>query len=62
MALPVQDQLKYWGIATALTVLALWFLGQTIAAGQIVGMVVVGIAMSAHSRYRAQRERDEPKQ
>jgi drug/metabolite transporter (DMT)-like permease len=38
--------------------LALWFLGQTIAVGQIVGMVVVGIAMSAHSRYRAVRERE----
>ena len=40
--------------------LALWFLGQTIVGGQIVGMVVVGIAMSAHSRYRALRERDDP--
>ena len=39
--------------------LALWLLGQTIAAGQIVGMVVVFIAMGAHSRYRAVRERDE---
>ncbi|SDN45897.1 Predicted PurR-regulated permease PerM [Lutimaribacter pacificus] len=30
MALPVRDQLKYWGIAAAVFVLALWFLGDVI--------------------------------
>lgn len=30
MALPIKDQLRYWGIATAITGLALWFLGDVI--------------------------------
>lgn len=30
MALPVQHQVKYWGIATAVFLLALWYLGQVI--------------------------------
>jgi len=30
MALPVRDQLKYWGIAAAVFVLALWWLGDVI--------------------------------
>ena len=30
MALPMKDQLRYWGIATAITVLILWFLGNVI--------------------------------
>lgn len=30
MALPVQSQLKYWGIATAILILTLWFLGDVI--------------------------------
>jgi len=30
MALPVGDQLKYWGIATAVFVIVLWFLGDVI--------------------------------
>ncbi|MDQ2091518.1 AI-2E family transporter [Marimonas arenosa] len=30
MALPVRDQLKYWGIAALLLVLALWYLGDVI--------------------------------
>lgn len=30
MALPVQHQVKYWGIATAVVCLALWFLGDVI--------------------------------
>ncbi|MGI3170460.1 AI-2E family transporter [Pseudooceanicola sp. C21-150M6] len=30
MALPVRDQMKYWGIATAVFVLALWWLGDVI--------------------------------
>ena len=30
MALPVREQAKYWGIATAVFVLALWFLGNVI--------------------------------
>ncbi|WP_137699785.1 AI-2E family transporter [Marimonas lutisalis] len=30
MALPVRDQLKYWGIATLVFVLALWYLGDVI--------------------------------
>ena len=30
MALPVRDQFKYWGIAAAVFVLALWFLGDVI--------------------------------
>ena len=30
MALPMKDQLRYWGIATAVTVLILWFLGDVI--------------------------------
>ena len=30
MALPIKDQLRYWGIATAITVLALCFLGDVI--------------------------------
>ena len=30
MALPVQDQVKYWGIATAVFVLVLWFLGDVL--------------------------------
>ncbi|QBF32839.1 AI-2E family transporter [Thalassococcus sp. S3] len=30
MALPVRDQLKYWGLATALLILSLWFLGDVL--------------------------------
>jgi predicted PurR-regulated permease PerM len=30
MALPVQDQLKYWGIAAAVLLVAMWFLGSVI--------------------------------
>ena len=30
MALPVKDQLKYWGIATAVFLLVLWFLDDVI--------------------------------
>ncbi|MEO0937938.1 MAG: AI-2E family transporter [Pseudomonadota bacterium] len=30
MALPVKDQLRYWGIATAVFVLLLWFLGDVL--------------------------------
>ena len=30
MALPMKDQLKYWGIATAITALILWYLGNVI--------------------------------
>ncbi len=30
MALPVQDQLKYWGIATAVFAIVLWFLGDVL--------------------------------
>jgi predicted PurR-regulated permease PerM len=30
MALPVKDQLRYWGIAIAVLVLALWFLGHVL--------------------------------
>ena len=30
MALPVRDQLKYWGIASAVFLVALWFLGDVI--------------------------------
>ena len=30
MALPVKDQMRYWGIATLVVVLALWFLGDVI--------------------------------
>lgn len=30
MALPVRDQLRYWGVATAVLVLALWFLGDVL--------------------------------
>ena len=30
MALPIKDQLRYWGIASAITVLVLWFLGDVI--------------------------------
>ena len=30
MALPVRDQLKYWGIATAVFLVVLWFLGDVI--------------------------------
>ena len=30
MAFPVQQQMKYWGIATAVFLLALWYLGQVI--------------------------------
>jgi len=30
MALPVRDQVRYWGIAAAIFVLALWFLGDVI--------------------------------
>ena len=30
MALPVRDQLKYWGIATAVTVVALWSIGNVL--------------------------------
>ena len=30
MALPVRDQVKYWGIAAAVFVLVLWFLGDVI--------------------------------
>ena len=27
MALPIRDQLKYWGIAAAVFMVALWFIG-----------------------------------
>ena len=30
MALPVRDQVRYWGVATAVLVLALWFLGDVL--------------------------------
>ena len=30
MALPVREQLKYWGIATAVFLIALWWLGDVI--------------------------------
>ncbi|SFS03543.1 AI-2E family transporter [Yoonia litorea] len=30
MALPIKDQLKYWGIATAVFLIVLWFLGDVI--------------------------------
>ena len=30
MALPVQDQVKYWGITTLISFIALWFLGDVI--------------------------------
>ena len=30
MALPVKDQLKYWGLAAAIFLLALWWLGDVI--------------------------------
>jgi predicted PurR-regulated permease PerM len=30
MALPIRDQLKYWGIATAVFMIALWFMGDVL--------------------------------
>ena len=30
MALPVRDQMKYWGIAAAVFVAAMWFLGDVL--------------------------------
>ena len=30
MALPVRDQMKYWGLAAIVLVLALWYLGDVI--------------------------------
>ena len=30
MALPIRDQLKYWGIATAVFLVVLWFLGNVL--------------------------------
>lgn len=39
MALPVQDQMKYWGIATAVFLLALWYLGNVMLPFVIGGAV-----------------------
>ena len=30
MALPIRDQLKYWGIAAAVFMVALWFMGDVL--------------------------------
>ena len=30
MALPIRDQLKYWGVATAVFLVLLWFLGDVL--------------------------------
>jgi len=43
MALPVKDQLKYWGIAAAVFMAALWFLGDVILPFIVGGAIAYGL-------------------
>ncbi|MEP3345560.1 MAG: AI-2E family transporter [Litoreibacter sp.] len=43
MALPVRDQAKYWGIATAVFLLALWYLGDVMLPFIVGGAIAYGL-------------------
>ena len=54
MALPVKTQLRYWGIAAAVFLLLLWFLGDVLVPFVIGGAIAYFMDPVADARGRAQ--------
>ncbi len=58
MALPVKDQIRYWGIATAAFLVILWFLGDVILPFVLGGAIAyfldpIADRLERHGRLRA---------
>ena len=55
MALPIRDQLKYWGIATVVFLLLLWFLGNVLLPFLVAGAIAYFLDPVADRLERAGR-------